>query len=198
MRYDSEHKAKTRDLILKEAANAIRSDGVANVGVAQIMSRAGLTHGGFYAHFASKDELVAQAVEYMFVDRYAKFLAHSEGIEPATALANFVERYLSMAHRDATDRGCPIPMLAGQVPHLPEAARTRFMLAVERLTTGVADLLDQLGAHDVEVLAASMIAEMVGALGMARVQPDDAKAGQLLAAARASVTEKIARATRSI
>jgi len=69
MRYGSEHKAQTRSRVVQEAAAAIRSDGVERIGVAQIMARAGLTHGGFYAHFESKDDLVAQAVEYMFEDR---------------------------------------------------------------------------------------------------------------------------------
>ncbi|MGI4879673.1 MAG: TetR/AcrR family transcriptional regulator, partial [Janthinobacterium lividum] len=76
MRYDGEHKAQTRERVLKEAAAAIRSEGVDRIGIAQVMARAGLTHGGFYAHFTSKDDLVTQAIDYMFEDRYAAFFAN--------------------------------------------------------------------------------------------------------------------------
>lgn len=106
-------------------------------------------------------------------------------------LTRFVDRYVSMRHRDALEVGCPIPVLAGQVRHLPEVARERFVLAVERLTGAVAALLRRMGGGDVETVSATAIAEMVGAFAMARVQPDDAKAGEVLAAVRASVKARL-------
>jgi TetR/AcrR family transcriptional repressor of nem operon len=187
MRYDTEHKAKTRELVLKEASAAIRAAGPDRVGVAGIMARAGLTHGGFYAHFKSKDDLVSQAIGYMFEDRYAAFLAHLDTPDPREALTQFVESYLSMRHRDAIDRGCPIPVLAGDVPRLPAAARDVFVSAVDRLTDGIAQLLRQIGIADPEIRASSMIAEMVGALALSRVQPDAEKAAALLAGSRRSI-----------
>jgi TetR/AcrR family transcriptional repressor of nem operon len=69
MRYSSGHKARTRERILTEASRAIRRQGVDKVGVADVMSAAGLTVGGFYSHFASKDDLVAHAVDHMFQER---------------------------------------------------------------------------------------------------------------------------------
>jgi TetR/AcrR family transcriptional repressor of nem operon len=191
MRYSSDHKAETRERVLKEAATAIRRDGVDRVGVAQVMGAAGLTHGGFYAHFASKDDLVAQAVEFMFQDRYAAFFDGLEEVEPRDALTRFVDRYLSMRHRDARDAGCPIPVLAGQLPHLPEAAQARFVTAVERLTDAVASLLRRLGAAEVEAVSSAVIAEMVGAVALARVHADDAKAEAMLASVRESVKAKL-------
>jgi TetR/AcrR family transcriptional repressor of nem operon len=191
MRYGSEHKAETRARVLKEAAAAIRRDGVDRIGVAQIMGAAGLTHGGFYAHFESKDDLVAQAVGYMFEDRYAMFFERLDGDEPRVALARFVDRYVSMRHRDAPEAGCPIPVLAGQVPHLPEPARARFAAAVERLTCAVASLLGRMGREDAETVADAVIAEMVGAVALARVQTDDARAEAMLAAVRTSVKAKL-------
>jgi TetR/AcrR family transcriptional repressor of nem operon len=191
MRYSSEHKAETRARVLKEAAVAIRRDGVDRIGVAQIMGAAGLTHGGFYAHFESKDDLVAQAVGHMFEDRYAAFFERLDGDEPRAGLTRFVDRYVSMRHRDAPEAGCPIPVLAGQVPHLPEAARARFVAAVERLTGAVAALLGRMGHEDAETVAEAVIAEMVGAVALARVQKDDAKAETMLAAVRTSVMAKL-------
>ena len=187
MRYTSEHKAQTRLRVLQEAAAAIRSEGVDHIGVAQVMARAGLTHGGFYAHFTSKDDLVTQAIEYMFEDRYAAFFANLGDADPRIALTRFVDRYLSMRHRNAPEHGCPVPVLAGQVAHLPDAARARFRLALDRLTAGVASLLARMGAPDVEITAAAVIAEMVGAVALARVELDEARADRLLQSVRSSV-----------
>ncbi len=191
MRYDSDHKAQTRERVLKEAAAAIRSEGVDRIGVAQVMARAGLTHGGFYAHFASKDDLVTQAIEYMFEDRYAAFFADIDDVDPRVALTRFVDRYLSMRHRDAPEHGCPVPVLAGQVAHLPDAARTRFRLALDRLTGGVASLLERTGAADAKTTAAAVIAEMVGAVALARVELDDGRADRLLQFIRGSVRARL-------
>ena len=191
MRYGSEHKAQTRSRVVQEAAAAIRADGVERIGVAQIMARAGLTHGGFYAHFESKDDLIAQAVEYMFEDRYAAFFKHLDDPDPRAALRRFVDFYLSMRHRDAPDRGCPIPGLAGQVAHMPERARNRFQLAVDRLTDGVATLLERAGEEHAADTAMSVVSEMVGAIAVARTLTDEKKAERLLANARESVCLKL-------
>src|ERR1700712_3518781 len=101
MRYDTEHKAKTRELVLQQASAAIRAQGPDRVGVAAIMAGVGLTHGGFYAHFKSKDDLVAQAIGHMFDERYAAFLERLDTPDPQTALIRFVKAYLSMRHREA-------------------------------------------------------------------------------------------------
>lgn len=191
MRYDSDHKAQTRERVLQEAAAAIRGEGVDRIGVAQVMARAGLTHGGFYAHFASKDDLVTEAIEYMFEDRYAAFFANLADADPQVSLTRFVDRYLSIRHRDAPEHGCPVPVLAGQVAHLPDAAKARFRLALSRLTGGVASLLERMGAADAQITAASVIAEMVGAVALARVEADEVQAARLLASARASVGRRL-------
>src|SRR5882762_3946547 len=81
MRYDDNHKERTRVRVLAEAAAAIRRKGAERVGVAEVMAGAGLTHGGFYAHFTSKDDLVTEAVTYMFDAACARFLQHTEGRE---------------------------------------------------------------------------------------------------------------------
>ena len=87
MRYDTDHKARTRERILTEAAKAIRASGPQVVSVGGLMKKAGLTHGGFYAHFGSKDELVAEAIGQMFGGPYSNFAALTEGKPPAEALA---------------------------------------------------------------------------------------------------------------
>ncbi len=85
MRYDTNHKERTRARVLAQAAAEVRTKGVERVSVARVMAGAGLTHGGFYAHFGSKDDMIAQAITHMFDDAYAKFLSDTERHEPSGA-----------------------------------------------------------------------------------------------------------------
>lgn len=190
MRYGNEHKAHTRDRVLKEAAAAIRAEGPDRVGVAAVMKRVGLTHGGFYAHFGSRDELLSEAVSYMFKDRYDAFFADLDTIDPRLGLRRLVDYYVSMSHRDARDVGCPIPILAGDLHRLPEAAQARFVQAVDRLTGGIVTLLDRAGIEAPQPRAASAVAEMVGAIAIARTL-DNQRADELLGHVRKSVERKL-------
>lgn len=187
MRYDREHKAQTRIRVLKEAASVIRRDGVDRVGVAQVMAQAGLTHGGFYAHFASKDDLIAQAIAFMFDDRHGVFFDRPEGSDPAATLSRYIDWYMSLAHRDTPDQGCPMPMLAGQAPRLPEAALDRFVVATDRVVDAVEALLTRMEHPTPAVTAAATVAAMVGGVAMARLQRDGQKALDLLETIRGSV-----------
>jgi TetR/AcrR family transcriptional repressor of nem operon len=91
MRYSESRKERTRLRVLGEAAAAIRTKGAERVSVAEVMAAAGLTHGGFYAHFDSKDDLVAQAITHMFDTAFGRFLSLTEGREPAAAIASHVD-----------------------------------------------------------------------------------------------------------
>src|SRR6202161_3125927 len=118
MRYDAEHKQKTRERVLREAAKAIRAEGPHQIAVAGIMARAGLTHGGFYAHFASKDDLIVAAIESMFDDAVANFERRTAGKSPADALRTYIDFYLSPGHRNARETGCPLASLSADIPRL--------------------------------------------------------------------------------
>ena len=187
----SAQKAETRARILKEAGEAIRTQGADRVTVAEVMGRAGLTVGGFYAHFASKDDLLMHAVGHMFDERYASFLADQPAADPQAALARFVDNYLSMRHRDAVGRGCPVPALSSEIGRLAPPVRAAFLRGMERLSEALARLLAQAGHADPEATALSAIAEMTGAMGMARAQPDPVKAEALLAGSRAAIRARL-------
>jgi TetR/AcrR family transcriptional repressor of nem operon len=192
MRYDAEHKQKTRGRLLEEAAKAIRAEGPHKVGVAEVMARAGLTHGGFYAHFASKDDLVAEAVGRMFEEAGARKVREmGEGRPPAEALRSYVTFYLSKGHRDARTSGCPLPFLSGDAPRLPEAARARFAQGAASLTQTFAGLLERLDQPQPAALAASVLAEMVGAVVLARAEPDPERADTILDHSRTSVMRRL-------
>jgi len=187
MRYDSEHKERTRARVLKEAAKAIRAEGPHRVGVAGMMAKAGLTHGGFYAHFASKDDLVVAAMSQMFDEASAKFDRLAAGKPPAAALRAYIDFYLSRQHRDARDTGCPLPSLSADLPRLGVAARQQFAAGVAGLTARVEGLLSTLGRPNPEMLASSLLAEMVGALSLARGVGDPKQSDAILKASRVTL-----------
>ena len=187
MRYDSEHKERTRARVLKEAAKAIRAEGPHRVGVAGMIAKAGLTHGGFYAHFASKDDLVVAAMSQMFEEASAKFDRLTAGKPPAAALRAYIDFYLSRQHRDARDTGCPLPSLSADLPRLGVAARQQFAAGVAGLTARVEGLLSTLGRPNPEMLASSLLAEMVGALSLARGVGDPKQSDAILKASRVTL-----------
>jgi TetR/AcrR family transcriptional repressor of nem operon len=192
MRYDREHKEKTRERVLQEAAKAIRLDGPHKVGVAEVMAKAGLTHGGFYAHFASKDELVDQAIGQMFKEGQARLSkAFEDGRSPAQALAAYVDFYLSPAHRDTRTAGCPLPFLSADAPRLTEASRERYARGVAGLTANIAQALTEMGRPDPEDTAGSVLSEMVGAVALARAEPDPARSDDILERSKRAVKRRL-------
>jgi len=191
MKYPDDHKAKTRERVLREASRAIRVEGADRMSIAAVMKAAGMTVGGFYAHFDSKDDLIAEAVNFMFVERYAEFFEHLSEPDPREALNRFVEFYLSMRHRNAASGGCPIPALAGQAPSLPPAARDRFLLAVERLTRGVAGRLEAMGIAGAREIATAAMAEMIGTIILARLNRSEEEAKSMLETTLHSVKTKL-------
>jgi TetR/AcrR family transcriptional repressor of nem operon len=191
MRYDKEHKARARDRILDAAAKAIRADGPQQIGVADVMGRAGLTHGGFYAHFESKEALVAEAIGRMFEGPTGRFAAETEGLAPADALAAYVDFYLSPSHRDAREGGCPLPALSGDLARMPETARARFAAGADGLRGAIAAKLAAIGMEGSDSLAASVVAELVGAMALARATPDVQRSEDLLAASRTSLKARL-------
>jgi len=187
MRYDASHKDDTRRKVLKAAARAIRAQGPFKVGVAGVMSEVGLTHGGFYAHFASKDDLVAAGVGQMFDEAQYRFERETAGLKPRPALAAFIDFYLSALHRDSRVTGCPLPFLAADAPRLPEAARRACAEGVAEMPARTAGRLADVGRPDPATDAKSLLAEMVGALALARADPDLTRSDAILAASRAAL-----------
>jgi TetR/AcrR family transcriptional repressor of nem operon len=176
----STHKERTRERILDEAAQALRVGGTEGISVGALMKRAGLTHGGFYAHFQSRDDLVANAVDRMFRDSAAmldRFLGEHAGLPELAALVDY---YLSEQMLLAPERGCPLPGLSGEVPRMAPAARTRFERGIEVFRSRIARVLTDAGYRDAEQRATSMLAEMVGAMTLARSMSDRRTASDIL------------------
>ncbi len=108
MRYALDHKAQTHQRIVKEASMRFRRDGIGATGLQPLMKALGLTHGGFYAHFKSKDDLVEQALSHALDN--VKGIT-SDVFARQDSLSEFIDLYLSIASRDAEDGGCPLPTM---------------------------------------------------------------------------------------
>lgn len=188
MRYSSAHKAETRERVLKEAAKEIRERGPDNVAVAGIMARAGLTHGGFYAHFASKDALVKEAIGTMFADARRRTERIDAQENPRAVLRAYVDFYLSPAHRDGRDRGCPLPTLSGDFARSKTETRERFGAGVVGIAGRLAAPLEQLGYPEGE--AHALLAQLVGGVALARAVGDAALSDSLLADTHASIVAR--------
>lgn len=187
----SAHKARVRTRILDEAAAALRAGGTEGLSVANLMKRAGLTHGGFYAHFENRDDLVAHAVERMFQDSRAMLHHYLEEVDD---LGGLVDYYLSEQAMRRHDRGCPLPWLAGEAPRMPEAARTRFQAGIAAMEQAIAGTLARHGREETEAtrLATALVAEMVGAMALARAYGEGPRALATLEAARDAIKRLVA------
>lgn len=190
MRYSRDHKAETRERVLKEAAKEIRARGPDNVAVSGIMARAGLTHGGFYAHFASKDALVKEAIGTMFADARRRTERIDASGDPRAVLSAYVDFYLSPAHRDSRDRGCPLPTLSGDFARSKADTRERFGAGVTGIAGRLAAPLAQLGYGDADAEAHALLAQLVGGVALARAVGDPALSDAMLADTHASIVAR--------
>jgi TetR/AcrR family transcriptional regulator, transcriptional repressor for nem operon len=168
MRYSSQHKQETRFRVLKEAASAIRAKGPDGVAVTDIMARAGLTHGGFYAHFASKNELVGEAIVTMFDEVRDRMTALGDSGDAKTSLRNILSYYLSAEHRDNPAGGCPMPALSGDLTRTTGDTRTCFTQGVSDMAARITTALKSIGIENAECEANALQAQLVGAVALAR------------------------------
>lgn len=180
-RYSSDHKDKTRAAIVDAAAERIRSGGFDALGVASIMAEAGLTHGGFYAHFRSRDALLAAAVGRLF-EKACETVGRFDEKYGADALEKYVDFYLSPRHRDDVEHGCPIPALTGEARRAAPVVREAFEAGLDRLAERLGKLMPK-----GKKAALALFAEMAGVLGVSRALGDVKASGELLAAKRKAI-----------
>jgi TetR/AcrR family transcriptional repressor of nem operon len=193
MRYKKNHSEMVRRRVVAEAASVLWRDGPPSVPIIVLMARVGLTHGGFYAHFKSKDDLVAQSIADMFDRSCALLEAFSRGREPAAALETYVDHYLSNDQSEFRGRGCAIPAVGTDVSRMGKKERALFAQGTERLCSAVAELIGGLGfdAPAAAALAASILAEMSGAVLIARAIGPGAPATDVLKSIRRSIKQRL-------
>jgi TetR/AcrR family transcriptional repressor of nem operon len=178
-----DQKAENHDRIVDVAARQIRRQGTEAPSVAEIMSAAGLTHGGFYKHFESRDDLVAEAADRALTDSAAAAAAVTEGA--ADPLAAFVDWYVSADHRDNPADGCAVVALGGDAPRAERRVRAAYRQQVERYLAHLEEMLG--GEVDVRRRAVVALTTMVGAVLVARAVDDEALSDEILRDVREAV-----------
>jgi AcrR family transcriptional regulator len=181
MRYSKDHKQATRQRILEAAGRRFKQDGIDGAGLATVMSDAGLTNGAFYAHFSSKEDLVANVLAEQL--REQRQTLDAEPSDPA-ALEAFVRSYLSPQHRDEFADGCPSAALLDEIARRPTDTRDVF---TEEVMGVVDDIASRLNPGDVEAGRADALTVfglMIGTLQLARTLTDRELSDRILASAR--------------
>ena len=176
-RYGKAHKDETRRRIIESAGRRLKRDGIDGSGIATLMKDAGLTNGAFYAHFASKDHLVASAVAEELRQQRASFGPLTSG---RAGLERFVREYLSIDHRDSREDGCPSAALLGEIGRSADATKQAF-------TDGLLAAIDRMAARlapddpqSARVKALTVFGMMVGTMQLSRALADRQLANAVL------------------
>jgi len=194
MRVSREQVARNRERIIEIAARLFRERGLAGVGVAEVMKEAGLTHGGFYGYFASKDDLIAEATRQALSSSAARF----EQIAREQGVAGLAETYLSEAHREGPGSGCPYVTLGSEAARAGDETRRVFTEGlrshVEILTRSYPDMPEA----DARQQALASMASMVGSMVLARFIDDPDFAAEMLRATASHLIANTARQTAGV
>ena len=177
VRYGKQHKQATRQRILETAGRRLKRDGIDGSGIATLMADAGLTNGAFYAHFASKQDLVATAV----ADQLRNQRESLGTLAPGRAgVEQYVREYLSVQHRDNPDDGCPSAALLDEIGRCTQATKRAY---TDGLLAMVDDIAARLAPHDppsARTKTLSVFALMVGTLQISRALADQTLADEVL------------------
>jgi TetR/AcrR family transcriptional repressor of nem operon len=183
VRYPPGHRQKSRARILQAAASLFRGRGISATGIDRVMRQAGLTAGGFYAHFRSKDELVAETVATAAQAARDRWYGRFDELRGRAWAAALVSTYLSAAHRDDRAGGCILPSLGGEIPQSGRPARLRF----EARLRGMFDLFALRSQGELPVERADYVAALalcVGGLLLSRAVVSPALSLEILGASR--------------
>ncbi|MEU1568890.1 TetR family transcriptional regulator [Streptomyces mirabilis] len=177
-RYGKEHKQATRQRIIETAGRRFKQDGIDGSGISTLMADAGLTNGAFYAHFESKDDLVAAAVADQLRVQYANVI---EQAAPGIAgLEQIVRWYLSPQHRDSPDDGCPSAALLDEIGRCADETKQAYTDGVLAVIDGIAARLAPADPRSVHKKTLSVYAMMVGTLQLSRALADRRLSDELL------------------
>lgn len=176
MGYPPEHKQHTRQRIVEAARRLWKANGYANVSINQIMKDAGLTHGGFYAHFKSKDDLFAEAaMDAQILERY-RALTQDPSISPLSVFEMVLDYYLSAGHRDNPAEGCPLVALSEDAWRMGKGVQSAYTKLTDTASKQLTHVLD-----GDATLAHAALAAMVGAVQLSRGVGDEQASLKILA-----------------
>ena len=192
MRYSKEHKLETHARIVKKASVRLREKGAHGVGVADLMKEAGLTHGGFYAHFDSREALVIEAFADAMDRSTERWRKLAEQTPPEKRLATIVESYLNAVHRDDPARGCAVPTLAAEIARENPRTRKAFAAKLDQMIDALAAQIPELPRKAARKQAMAVIATLMGTLVLARVAGTGDFSDEILGAGREALLGRTA------
>jgi TetR/AcrR family transcriptional repressor of nem operon len=184
MRYSREHKLETHARIVKKASVRLREKGAHGIGVADLMKDAGLTHGGFYAHFDSREALVIEAFADAMDRSTARWRKIAEATPPEKRLATIVESYLTTIHRDDPGHGCAVPTLGADIARESPKTRKAFAAKLEQMIDMLTAQIPNVPHKAARKQAMAAIATMMGTLVLARVAGSGEFSEEILDAGR--------------
>jgi TetR/AcrR family transcriptional repressor of nem operon len=187
MRYSREHKLETHARIVKRASVRLREKGAHGVGVADLMKDAGLTHGGFYAHFDSREALVIEAFAYAMDRSNERWRRLAEQTPPDKRFAAIVDSYLTAVHRDDPGHGCAVPTLGAEIARESPKTRKVFASRMERMVDLLAEQIPDLPPKAARKRATAAVATMIGSLVLSRIAGSGEFSDEILAAGREAI-----------
>jgi TetR/AcrR family transcriptional repressor of nem operon len=187
MRYSKEHKLETHARIVRKASVRLREKGAHGIGVADLMKDAGLTHGGFYAHYDSREALVIEAFADAMDRSTERWRKLAEQTPPERRLSTIVDSYLTALHRDDPGHGCAIPTLGAEIARESPRTRKAFAAKLEQMIDLLAGQIPEVPKKAARNRAIAVIATMIGTLVMARVAGNGDFSDDILEAGREAV-----------
>jgi len=184
VRYSAEHKKKTRERIVRAASRHFRRRGGKGLAIADLMSKVELTHGGFYKHFDSKQQLLAEAIAKGFDETEAEFIEAIGKAKPGSELKMIIEHYLSLEHCSNPADGCPVAALSSEIARYPRAIRIEIDQAIQERMRRMAKFLPGATSKERERNCLVLFSGMVGTLNVARAAADPESRKAILEASR--------------
>ena len=184
MRYSAQHKKQTHERLIRKAAEQFRRRGVQGMGIAKLMGKLGLTHGGFYAHFASKSELVAAAAKEIFKDATTFVAAAAAAAPKGSEVTAIISQYLSEEHRDSPTQGCLLPSLTGEMARQPQTVRKALTREFNEFANKISKYMPGASDQERRSQARLLFAGMAGTMMVARAVSDRELSDTILAQGR--------------
>jgi TetR/AcrR family transcriptional regulator, transcriptional repressor for nem operon len=184
MRYQPEHKAEVHEKIVKDASRRVRAEGLNGAAVAAVMRDTGLTHGGFYKHFASKDELLMESLGEAFRDVGDMLVRAAEEAQSEPAWKAIVKTYLSLEFCEHPERGCPLPALAPELTRVDQKMARKILPQLVNYKNRMVPFMPGRGIAEKERAFFAIFSTMAGAIEIARLLPEPAMREKVLASVR--------------
>jgi len=184
MRYPPGHKAEVHQKIVKDASQRVRAEGLSGAAVATVMRDTGLTHGGFYKHFESKDALLLESLREAFRDIGDALVRVATQSRPDAAWKTIVKAYLSLEFCDHAERGCPLTALAPELTRVDKKMRGRILPHLVNYKDRMLPFMPGRQAAEKERAFFMIFSTMIGAVEIARMLPEPVMREKVLAAAK--------------